>query len=313
MKLLSKNREGSKTSRKYDVPKTPYRRMLSSSSVPEERKLALQSAYLKLDPVLLMDQLEQLQDALWKHAGKRPNTPSRQASVELSQQTYAPKKTKSKIQELAVEPASPQVEIKNVQAAPAQQMCRQYRKNSKPPKPHTPHTWRNSKDPFEDVTDYLRLRVLENPKIKIGKLLKDLQHDVPGRYGDDHCRTLARRLKEWRKESVAYWLARPVAQPADNLITETLHGGAANGQKLRKNGQLRKPHPPHTWRNRKDPFEDVSDLRRLRVLENPKLTAGKLLKRLQQDHPRKYSIKLIRTLHRRVKEWRMSSKKAMAK
>ncbi len=64
MKLVSKHREGSKISRKCDVAQTPYRRMLGSSSVPEETKIRLQSMYMELDPVLLMDQLEKLQDAL---------------------------------------------------------------------------------------------------------------------------------------------------------------------------------------------------------------------------------------------------------
>jgi hypothetical protein len=298
MKLVSKHREGSKTSRKYDLAQTPYRRMLSSSSVPESTKLRLQRVYLELDPVLLMNQLEQLQDALWKHAGKRSSTPSRQAMPQF-QEADSPKQKESGV--LLIEPlVSVQSASANVQVQPVR---RQYRKITKPRKAHPPHTWRNRIDPFEDVSDQLKLRVLDNPKLKIGKLLKELQRDFPGKYSDKHKRTLARRLQEWRAESRVHSPEKWV-EPTDNCDPVDLKMTADNGQKLRKNGQPRKPHPPHTWRNRKDPFEEVSDQLRLKVVENPQLSVVKLLEDLEREHPGKYSKKLTRTLHRRLKEWR---------
>jgi hypothetical protein len=144
----------------------------------------------------------------------------------------------------------------------------------------------------------------KNPRLKIGKLLKELQRDFPGKYSEKHKRTLARRLKEWRAES-RFRSSEKWLKPAENFEAADLQDRvAANGQKLRKNGQPRKPHPPHTWRNRKDPFEEVSDQLRLKVVENPKISVVRLLEDLERDHPGKYSKKLTRTLRRRLKEWR---------
>ena len=303
MKLVSKHREGSKTSRKYDIAQTPYRRMLNSSSVPEETKLRLQNIYRQLDPVLLMEQLEKLQDALWKHAGMRSSTASEQTYPQL-QEADTPKRH----QLTQAQPVSVQAVNSNAQAIQVQPVHRQYRKMPKQRKPHPPHTWRNRKDPLEDVSGWLRSRVLDNPKLKIGKLLKELQQDFPGKYSEKNKRTLARRLKEWRAEariqSPEKWV-----KPVESLDTEDLRDVVAtNGQKLRKNGQPRKPHPPHTWRTRKDPFEEVSDQIRLRLAENPKLSVVQVLKELEREHPGKYSDKLTRTLRRRFKEWRVASR-----
>ena len=305
MKLLSKHREGSKTSRKYDVAQTPYRRMLSSSSVSEATKLRLRTVYSELDPVLLMEQLELLQDALWKHAGKRSSTSSRQAILQLQEANAAKQAGGApRVTVLEPPPTTISVAIAAVQAPQVQEVRRQYRRTTKARNPHPPHTWRNRKDPLEDVSDWLRIRVLENPRLKIGKLLKELQRDFPGKYSEKHKRTLARRLKEWRAESRVHspekWL-----DPAETFDTPDIRDRtAANGQKLRKNGQPRKPHPPHTWRNRKDPFEEVSEQLRLKVVENPKISVVKLFEYLEREHPGKYSKKLTRTLHRRLKEWR---------
>jgi hypothetical protein len=297
MKLLSKHREGSKTSRKYDVAQTPYKRMLSSSSVSEETKLRLRSTYMQLDPVLLMDQLEGLQDALWKHAGRRVAQPT--AIPPQHEEAVAPQQRVACSRVLVLEPpASVQVTSDGAPATLVQPVRRQYRRTAKPRKPHPPHTWRNRADPFEDVSDQLRIRVLENPRLKIGKLLKELQSDYPGKYSDKHKRTLARRLKEWRAESTVDLSVKPV-EPGVSFD--------ANGQKLRKNGQPRKPHPPHIWRTRKDPFEEVNEQLKLQVFNNPKLTVVKLLEDLEREHPGKYSKQLTRTLRRRLKEWRSAA------
>lgn len=58
------------------------------------------------------------------------------------------------------------------------------------------------------------------------------------------------------------------------------------------------------WRTRKDPFESVW----LKVLEwlqeEPDVTAKELLARLQHLHPGSYPDGQLRTLQRRVRDWR---------
>jgi hypothetical protein len=74
-------------------------------------------------------------------------------------------------------------------------------------------------------------------------------------------------------------------------------------------GEVRPTHrkpisKPRYWRTRKDPFEKVwpEVLRWLQA--TPEITAKSLLQRLQKEHPDQFSDGQLRTLQRRVKEWR---------
>ncbi len=64
MKMVSKERRGARIWKKYDVPKTPYRRILGSSEVPApiKRKLTLQ--YKQLNPAQLARQIARIQNRL---------------------------------------------------------------------------------------------------------------------------------------------------------------------------------------------------------------------------------------------------------
>lgn len=64
MKLLSKERLGSKVKKTYEEAKTPYQRVLASPQVSEEVKDALRKLYLTLNPVVLLRQIEQCQACL---------------------------------------------------------------------------------------------------------------------------------------------------------------------------------------------------------------------------------------------------------
>jgi hypothetical protein len=59
-----------------------------------------------------------------------------------------------------------------------------------------------------------------------------------------------------------------------------------------------------TWRTRKDPFEDVwEDLQR-QLDTNPGLEAKTIFEALQREHPGKFADTQLRTLQRRIKQWR---------
>ncbi len=62
--------------------------------------------------------------------------------------------------------------------------------------------------------------------------------------------------------------------------------------------------PPRHWRTRKDPFEGVwCDVLEW-LQEDPDASAMALLGRLQADHPDRFSRANLRTLQRRVQQWR---------
>jgi hypothetical protein len=75
----------------------------------------------------------------------------------------------------------------------------------------------------------------------------------------------------------------------------------------RKYRRTPKPRAPHTWRTRPDPFESVWGEVTQSLAERPELTAKLILDQLQKQHPGEYPDKQLRTLQRRVKEWRASA------
>ncbi|HEV2583887.1 MAG TPA: DDE-type integrase/transposase/recombinase [Ktedonobacteraceae bacterium] len=72
MKLLTKERIGSKIKKTYDPAKTPYQRVLESEQVSEEIKACLRQQYATLNPVALLRQMQRLQAVLWKLAVGEP-------------------------------------------------------------------------------------------------------------------------------------------------------------------------------------------------------------------------------------------------
>jgi hypothetical protein len=66
MKLIQKTRIGSKVRKKYDVPQTPYQRVLTSPSVPENKKETLGQQYAQFNPAALRRKIAKLQNDLFK-------------------------------------------------------------------------------------------------------------------------------------------------------------------------------------------------------------------------------------------------------
>jgi hypothetical protein len=66
----------------------------------------------------------------------------------------------------------------------------------------------------------------------------------------------------------------------------------------------REPVSPRTWRTRKDPFEEVWPEILLWLQQDPDSTAKSLMDRLQRDFPGRFPDVQLRTLQRRIREWR---------
>ena len=64
------------------------------------------------------------------------------------------------------------------------------------------------------------------------------------------------------------------------------------------------PSSPRTWRTRKDPFEEVWPEILVWLQHDPDSTAKSLMERLQQDYPGRFPDVQLRTLQRRIREWR---------
>ena len=68
MKLLSKERDGKKMRYVYDPAKTPLQRLLLSGILPAQKQQELTEVAQALDPIRLFQQLEQLQQAVFRCA-----------------------------------------------------------------------------------------------------------------------------------------------------------------------------------------------------------------------------------------------------
>lgn len=71
VRLASKQREGSKVTKRYDVAQTPYERVLAAPTISQADKERLRTEYLTLNPVALRRQIEAAQVGLWRRAGVR--------------------------------------------------------------------------------------------------------------------------------------------------------------------------------------------------------------------------------------------------
>ncbi|MCG2706929.1 MAG: hypothetical protein L6254_05255 [Candidatus Omnitrophica bacterium] len=72
VKLIEKKRVASKTIKRYDMPKTPYQRVLESPEVSNARKQALKEQFTGLNPFKLRKAIEKkLQEIFNIHFGRR--------------------------------------------------------------------------------------------------------------------------------------------------------------------------------------------------------------------------------------------------
>ena len=71
MKLKSKERVGSKVTKRYDDARTPYQRVLASAQVSEAEKERLRAVYKTLNPAALKRKLMRLQERLVKSTASK--------------------------------------------------------------------------------------------------------------------------------------------------------------------------------------------------------------------------------------------------
>jgi hypothetical protein len=70
MKCVARTRHGSRTTRHYDTPKTPYQRVLDSPGIAAKDKACLRAIYARLNPVALKKEITRLQGILIRRAAK---------------------------------------------------------------------------------------------------------------------------------------------------------------------------------------------------------------------------------------------------
>ena len=84
MKVISKTRHGAKVHKVYDTARTPYQRLLKSGVLTEAKQQELAMTYHGLNPVLLLKQINESLECLWKLAERPASQPKKVKTYEVS-------------------------------------------------------------------------------------------------------------------------------------------------------------------------------------------------------------------------------------
>jgi hypothetical protein len=200
MKLLSKQRDGSKVQRKYEPAQTPLQRLLAAHVLMAEAEARLQAVYHSLDPVRLLQQIVVLQDALWHLAvmpaaadGAADQNTSTTPEIRFDRAACGRGSVRSEEERIAAP------DSQTTPASGAEHKARRYHRTKQPP---APHTWRTRADPFESVWAEVCHWLAANPGRTAQSVLKELLQLYPEQFPDSQLRTMQRRVRAWRAQSI---------------------------------------------------------------------------------------------------------------
>ena len=141
-----------------------------------------------------------------------------------------------------------------------------------------------------------------------------LAHEAVGRQTKEELRERRERLDPVAllhtiREAQSALAAIGRVEPHSAIDRVSLEQFLSRLPELWRKGEVRpthepRPRPARTWRTRADPFEGVWGQVLLWLQEEPDSTAKSLFERLQSLHPDRFQPGQLRTLQRRVREWR---------
>lgn len=193
LKLLSKERSGAKVSKKYDTAKTPHQRVMMVKTIDPKIKDALNEQYKQLDPVALLDKLEELQSKLFEYAWFGGGTNEITAPLAVLNNLIAPPKLEKPSNDIKRSPQD--LDQKTAK------LCH-YRHTKKNNKNKRVRDWRTRKDPFEQVWDEIKLKLELKPEKTAKSLLDGLIDKYPSDFKPCHLRTLQRKVSHWRRSQL---------------------------------------------------------------------------------------------------------------
>ncbi len=221
MKLRLKERAGGKLRRRYDPAKTPFQRLLATGMLSTADQVRLTAIAQALDPVQLLRQIEQLQDALWKHALTQlpASVPERIETTMRDAPTVR----------FTLEAATDRETI----APPEAEERRKYRRTKGL---KGPRLYRTRLDPFTDVWPEVEEELTAHPERTAKAAFEHLQERYPGVFPATQLRTLQRRVQEWRMRTILafddQWLGEEmlVRQSLPLPLREIVAGRSAGGR-----------------------------------------------------------------------------------
>jgi hypothetical protein len=181
--LLSKERDGKKVRCVYDPARTPLQRLLLSGVLPAQKQQELTEVAQALDPVRLLQQLELLQQAVFRCAVGCSPVISPVPSLTI--RVFS-------VNDCTVGRIPHERNIPNPTAGPEVLYREQERRKRV-------LGWRRThKDPFEGEWEQIFSWLVANPERSSGDIFRELQRRSPGRYQPLRIRTLQRGMRKIR-------------------------------------------------------------------------------------------------------------------
>jgi hypothetical protein len=145
----------------------------------------LDAIYQALDPIRLLQQLQTLQDAVWRHAVFRATPPpASEPDVRFHASACGPSAT----------PVAPDPLL-----MPGAHTTRKYHRTKKA---QGPRWWRTRPDPLASVWGEVQHWLTATPERTAKSMFVELQQRYPGHFPDAQLRTLQRRVREWRAKAI---------------------------------------------------------------------------------------------------------------
>jgi len=183
MKLQAKQRDGKKVRYVYDSAKTPLQRLILSGVLPAQKQQELLEVAQALDPIRLLHQLEQLQQAVFRCAAS--------CSPVISPIPSATRRVFSVDDCKVGKP--PQERSVPDPAAGFETLYREQERRKRV------LGWRRThKDPFEEELEQIVSWLVAKPERSSGDIFRELQRRSPGRYQPLQIRTLQRGMRKIR-------------------------------------------------------------------------------------------------------------------
>jgi len=202
LKLKEKRQTGKAVQRLYLPAQTPFARLCAASVLSEDVRARMEAIFAALDPMRLLEQIGQLQAALWSQAvvpNEGPTSQSQPPAVRF-------------VAEVGGVGGDPPA------AASAPPLLRHQKRTAQRPKA-LPRWWRTRPDPFATVWAELEQWLEAAPTRTVKSLFEALQQRYPDHYAPIQLRTLQRRIAKWRTTMITtfddHWLHDEVLAPAN--------------------------------------------------------------------------------------------------
>ena len=194
LKLKEKRQTGKAVQRIYLPAQTPYERLCAAGVLADDVRTRLDAIFDALDPVRLLDQIGQLQTALWSQAVV-------QAVAATNQGQQSP--VRFVAEACGLGNAAPAAEV-------APPLLRHQKRTYTRQQAALPRWWRTRADPFATVWSEIEQQLEAAPTRTAKSIFQELQARYPEQYTNVQLRTLQRRIAKWRTTMITtfddHWL-----------------------------------------------------------------------------------------------------------